>query len=45
MTKLNASLDYIPSRYNWYWLGARRVEGSGNPGIWQWMDGSDVIIE
>ena len=36
--------DYKPVQHNWYWLGARRVDGTGNPGIWKWQDGTDVNL-
>ena len=36
--------DYKPSVFNDYWLEARRVDGSGNPGNWNWEDGSDVNL-
>ena len=36
--------DYKPSVFNDYWLEARRVDGSGNPGIQKWLDGADVNV-
>ena len=41
---IHVSLDYAYV-FNYYWFGAIRVNGIGNPGIWKWVDGSNVTIE
>ena len=37
-------LEYRPFGINWFWIGAKKVPGSGFPGTWKWLDGSDVDL-
>ena len=41
---ISVSAGYVTNRLNFYWFGGRREPGTGNPGTWNWDDGTDFTF-
>ena len=41
---ISVSPGYVTNRLNFYWFGGRREPGTGNPGTWNWDDGTDFTF-